>query len=75
MKAERVTAASQVDHIVSEANASRLNWPPEQVEHESDIQAICSPVMRSKTRRSRTRPSAQGNDRRGWMTGERMISK
>jgi 5-methylcytosine-specific restriction protein A len=40
-KAEgRVTIASEVDHVVSKAQATKLGWLPEQVDHPSNLQAI-----------------------------------
>ncbi|KQQ93637.1 HNH endonuclease [Massilia sp. Leaf139] len=45
----RVTVAYAVDHIVSKANAARLRWTSEQVDHPSNLQAICRPCHDVKT--------------------------
>lgn len=48
-KAGRVTVAYAVDHIISKANALRMKWTPEQVDDESNLQAICRPCHDTKT--------------------------
>lgn len=66
-KAGRVTVAYAVDHITSKANAARLNWTPEQIDAESNLQAICRPchdekteVEQGKRKRPRTKIGADG---------------
>ena len=66
-KAGRVTVASQVDHIVSKANAYRMKWSTEQIDADSNLQAICKPchlVMteeeQGKAKRPRLTISADG---------------
>ena len=46
---ERVTPATAVDHIVSKAEAKRRGWSLEQVEDDSNLQAICKACHDSKT--------------------------
>lgn len=48
-RAGRVTIATQVDHIVSKANANRMKWTPQQTDHESNLQSICGPCHLVKT--------------------------
>jgi 5-methylcytosine-specific restriction protein A len=48
-RAGRVTIATQVDHIVSKANATRLKWTPAQIDHENNCQSICGPCHLAKT--------------------------
>lgn len=48
-KTGRVAPAYAVDHIVSKANATRLGWTEEQIDDESNLQAICRPCHDEKT--------------------------
>jgi 5-methylcytosine-specific restriction protein A len=41
--------AQAVDHIVSKAEAARRRWTREQVDHPSNLEAICEPCHLVKT--------------------------
>lgn len=45
----RVTMATQVDHIVSKAEAKRMRWTETQVNDPANLQAICKPCHDKKT--------------------------
>lgn len=45
----RVTMATQVDHIVSKAEAKRKRWTETQVNDLTNLQAICKPCHDKKT--------------------------
>jgi 5-methylcytosine-specific restriction protein A len=51
-----VHCGDEVDHIVSKAEAKRLGWTREQIEDDSNLQAINSECHKEKTAR----------ERRGW---------
>jgi 5-methylcytosine-specific restriction protein A len=47
---ERVTRATQVDHIVSKAKAKQLRWTRAQVDADANLQSICDDCHREKTK-------------------------
>lgn len=51
MQPERVTPAVAVDHIVGKAEARRRGWSAQQVDAESNLQAICEACHTAKTAR------------------------
>lgn len=46
--------AGEVDHKVSKAAARALGWTDEQIETDSNLQAVCSTCHKAKTRTERT---------------------
>lgn len=52
--AGRVTAAGEVDHIISKAEAARLKWSRHQVDQHDNLQAICSDCHKAKTAMERS---------------------
>jgi len=48
-QAGRVTVATQVDHIVSKANACRMKWSQMHIDAETNLQAICKHCHDVKT--------------------------
>jgi len=49
-KAEgRTTLATEVDHVVSKANAKRKGWTDAQIDHPSNLQAINAECHKIKT--------------------------
>ena len=48
-KKGRTAVAYAVDHIVSKANATRMKWTLEQIDGETNLQAICKPCHLVKT--------------------------
>jgi 5-methylcytosine-specific restriction protein A len=71
-KQGKVTIASAVDHIINKAKAAQMRWTPEQVDAESNLQAICDPchlektqVEQGKRKRPRVTISADGWPVRG----------
>lgn len=48
-KAGRTTSAKAVDHITSKAKAATMRWTQEQIDAESNLQAICKPCHDVKT--------------------------
>lgn len=45
----RTTAASEVDHIVSKAEAKQLGWSQQQVDAHDNLRAICQDCHKAKT--------------------------
>jgi 5-methylcytosine-specific restriction protein A len=48
--AGRVTLATQVDHIISKAKAATLGWSQAQIDAPTNLQAICVPCHKLKTK-------------------------
>jgi 5-methylcytosine-specific restriction protein A len=48
-KQGRITIATAVDHITSKAKAAKLKWTQEQIDADSNLQAICKPCHDAKT--------------------------
>ncbi len=71
-KESRVTRATQVDHVVSKAEAVRRRWTQAQVDDPANLQAICTPCHDRKTTEENGgtyRPKVEiGLD--GWPKGE-----
>lgn len=65
-KAGRVTIATQVDHIVSKANAARMKWTAEQIDTESNCQSICDAchLIKTEAEQGKTKRATIGLD--GW---------
>ncbi len=49
-KAGRVTIGNQVDHIISKAKAATLGWSQAQIDADTNLQAICEPCHKMKTK-------------------------
>lgn len=47
--------ADDVDHVVSKAEAARMGWTEEQIEDDSNLQAICRQCHKHKTATERGR--------------------
>jgi len=45
----RATLARAVDHIVSKAKAASMSWTRAQMDHPSNLEAICTPCHATKT--------------------------
>ena len=45
----RVTAGSEVDHIVSKAKAGQMGWREDQIDDPKNLQTICHPHHLAKT--------------------------
>jgi len=45
--------ATEVDHITSKAQARALGWTKEQIEADSQLQAVCGPCHKAKTQAER----------------------
>lgn len=62
----RATAGSQVDHIISKANAKRMGWTPRQIDADSNLQCICGPCHKAKTEQERGFTSKPEIGKDGW---------
>ena len=57
---DRVSVATQVDHIVGKAIARSRGWTTEQIEADSNLQAICDACHKAKTARESHGPRGEG---------------
>lgn len=49
-KAGRVSMGNQVDHIISKAKAKKMGWGQEQIDADTNLQTICDPCHKLKTK-------------------------
>ena len=54
-QAGQVTLATEVDHVVSKAQAARLGWTRHQMDDHGNLQAICRECHQAKTAREHTK--------------------
>lgn len=64
-----MTAGSQVDHIVSKANAKRMGWAQAQIDADSNLQCICESCHKDKTQREQGHEPKREIGRDGWPVG------
>lgn len=46
----RIAMGNQIDHIVSKAKAAKLGWSQMQIDGETNLQVICEPCHKVKTK-------------------------
>jgi 5-methylcytosine-specific restriction protein A len=49
-RAGRLSQGNQVDHIISKAKAATLGWGQTQIDGDTNLQAICEPCHKLKTK-------------------------
>lgn len=54
IRAGVIRSASEVDHITNKATARAAGWTEEQIDDETNLQAVCSPCHKTKTLTERT---------------------